>query len=103
MAASLRVNLPWFVAVSLLLALGAWLAARASLRHQENARTQKLAEERLRIRSAFEHAAIGMAIVSLDGQVMETNRYFCRMLGARPGNGPCGMTGPPTFVPKTKS
>ena len=78
---SLRRNLPWFVAASLLLALACWLAARASLRRQETTRFRRLAEERSRIKSAFEHAAIGMAILSLDGKVMETNQYFCRMLG----------------------
>ena len=80
-APPLRRNMPWFVAGTLLLALVCWLLTRASLRRQETARARRLAEERLRIKSAFEHAAIGMAIVSLEGQVLETNQYFCRMLG----------------------
>jgi PAS domain S-box-containing protein len=41
----------------------------------------KLRESEQRFRLAFEHAAIGKAIVSLDGHIMEANPALCRFLG----------------------
>ena len=47
---------------------------------------RKRAEEALqesdeRFRSAFEHAAIGMALVDTDGRFLQVNRSLCEMLG----------------------
>ncbi|MCH7999761.1 MAG: PAS domain S-box protein [Chloroflexi bacterium] len=47
---------------------------------------RKLAEEALRdseqqFQNAFEHASIGMALVSTDGRILEVNRSFREMLG----------------------
>jgi diguanylate cyclase (GGDEF)-like protein/PAS domain S-box-containing protein len=38
-------------------------------------------ESEARFRSAFDFAAIGMAIVSLDGQLLQVNHALCQMLG----------------------
>lgn len=38
-------------------------------------------EEQARFRSSFEHAAIGMCIVNLEGRFLEANRFLCTMLG----------------------
>lgn len=40
-----------------------------------------LRESQVRFSSAFEHAAIGMALVSLEGVWMKVNRSICRLLG----------------------
>lgn len=47
---------------------------------------QRMAEETLRLseerfRGAFEHAAIGMALVGLDGRFLQVNPSVCRMFG----------------------
>ncbi len=47
---------------------------------------QRMAEETLRVseerfRGAFEHAAIGMALVGLDGRFLQVNPSVCRMFG----------------------
>jgi len=47
---------------------------------------QRIAEETLRVseerfRRAFEHAAIGMALVGVDGRLLQVNPSVCRMFG----------------------
>ncbi|HKB83016.1 MAG TPA: EAL domain-containing protein [Burkholderiales bacterium] len=44
-------------------------------------RDQDLLESEARYRNAFDAAAIGMAIVSLDGKWLQVNSHLCRMLG----------------------
>ena len=41
----------------------------------------QLRESELRFHGAFDHAAIGMAIVSLEGYWLQVNRSLCQMLG----------------------
>lgn len=41
----------------------------------------RLAESELRFRSSFDSAAIGMALLSLDGRLLDVNRSLCTMLG----------------------
>lgn len=41
----------------------------------------ELTEAQERFRSAFEHAAIGMSLVALDGRLVEPNSALCRLLG----------------------
>jgi len=43
-----------------------------------------LRESEERFRSAFDHAAIGMVVVGLDGKPLQLNRAFCEMLGYEP-------------------
>ncbi len=57
-----------------------------ALATMEGERKRRRAEEALRaseqqFASAFEHASIGIALVSLDGRWMDANRALCRMLG----------------------
>jgi len=40
-----------------------------------------LRESKERFRQAFENAALGMALVSLDGRFLKVNRYLCDILG----------------------
>ena len=42
---------------------------------------RELRESELRFHSAFSHAAIGMALVSTSGQVLQANRSLCALLG----------------------
>ena len=42
---------------------------------------QKLKESEERFKQAFEHAAIGMALVSTSGQFLQINKSFCKFLG----------------------
>ncbi len=42
---------------------------------------EKAASESDRFRSAFEHAAIGMALVSTEGRWLQVNRSLCQILG----------------------
>lgn len=42
---------------------------------------EALRESEERFRSAFEHAAIGMALVGLDGRWLQVNRSLCEILG----------------------
>ena len=44
-------------------------------------RTIKLKESESRFRNILDHAPIGMAIASLDGQLMQVNHALCSMLG----------------------
>jgi diguanylate cyclase (GGDEF)-like protein/PAS domain S-box-containing protein len=44
----------------------------------------RLAESEMRFRSSFDSAAIGMALVSLDGRLLDVNRSLCTMLGYPP-------------------
>lgn len=41
----------------------------------------ELSEAQARFRSAFEHAAIGISLVGLDGRLLEPNPALCRLLG----------------------
>jgi diguanylate cyclase len=43
--------------------------------------SRRIAESEQRFRRAMEDSAIGMAVVGLDGHIMETNRAFAEMLG----------------------
>jgi diguanylate cyclase (GGDEF)-like protein/PAS domain S-box-containing protein len=50
---------------------------------------EQLAESERRFHSAFTHASIGMALVSIDGAVLQVNRALCSLLGHDP-NGVVG-------------
>lgn len=45
---------------------------------------EKLMESEARFRSAFDHAAIGMTLVSLEGRFLEVNSSLCRIVGYSP-------------------
>ncbi len=67
-----------------LLRLGA--AVRNALQHAEETRMRKQAEEALsmseeRFKKAFDHAAIGKGLVSIQGRWLAVNQSLCRMLG----------------------
>ncbi|MEW6209033.1 MAG: EAL domain-containing protein [Acidobacteriota bacterium] len=55
-------------------------AAEAQAR-QAQSHAEELAESEERFRSAFDFAAIGMAIVGTDGRWLQVNRALCSMLG----------------------
>src|SRR6202043_3833420 len=40
-----------------------------------------LRESEERFRNIFEEAPIGMAVISLDGKLVQVNKAFCKMLG----------------------
>ena len=42
---------------------------------------QELARSQNRFHSAFSHASIGMALVTIDGRLVQVNRSLCQMLG----------------------
>jgi PAS domain S-box-containing protein len=42
---------------------------------------QALHESQERLRSAFDHATIGMALVAIDGRLLQVNRSYCKLLG----------------------
>ncbi|HTL31347.1 MAG TPA: CHASE domain-containing protein [Tepidisphaeraceae bacterium] len=84
-------NLGWFVAIggivmSFLLFGITFLQnkarARAERTNQELIRTQKAVREAIiRYEAAFNQAAVGMAMISLDGHLIEANQRLCDMLG----------------------
>ncbi|MEX0676405.1 MAG: PAS domain S-box protein [Pirellulales bacterium] len=45
------------------------------------ARREKFQKEQGAFRAAFEHAAIGMALVDLDGRFLKVNRSLCQIVG----------------------
>jgi PAS domain S-box-containing protein len=45
---------------------------------------ESLRESQARFGSAFEHAAVGMALVAPDHSIMQVNRAFCQLLGYEP-------------------
>ncbi|HEV2861769.1 MAG TPA: EAL domain-containing protein [Pyrinomonadaceae bacterium] len=59
------------------------LGRRGDAAQQPNAADprEKAASESDRFRSAFEHAAIGMALVSTEGRWLQVNRSLCQILG----------------------
>lgn len=82
------------IAVSVVLVLGlAWLL-RVSLQRQEAEREQQEARvsaarreaelSQQRFTAAFTHAAIGMAIVRVDGTILQANQALCSLLGRMP-------------------
>src|SRR5262249_32363987 len=48
---------------------------------QAQKHAQELAESEERFRSAFNYAAIGMALVAPDGRWLQVNRALCKILG----------------------
>jgi diguanylate cyclase (GGDEF)-like protein/PAS domain S-box-containing protein len=48
---------------------------------QAKLHAQELAESEARFRSAFDYAAIGMALVSTDGKWLQVNRALCNIVG----------------------
>ncbi len=42
---------------------------------------EALRESEERFRSAFEHAAIGMALMGTNGRILQANQSMCEMLG----------------------
>lgn len=64
---------------------GAAIAQRRRLESMRlKASTDRLVESETRFRNAFESAAIGMGIVSLEGRWLQVNSALCRMLGYTP-------------------
>ena len=59
------------------------LAAREAAQAARHLR--ELRESEQRFHSAFSHAAIGMALVEADGQVLQANPAMCALLGCRDG------------------
>jgi PAS domain S-box-containing protein len=49
--------------------------------HDESSYLQALHESNARFREAFDYAAIGMALVGLDGQWLQVNPAVCQMMG----------------------
>lgn len=77
---------PWvpaYGAAVVAMGLGCWALAAVVARRQEASRARRLAAERLRIRSAFEHAPLGMAVLSLDGRFLMVNEHLRAMLDRR--------------------
>jgi PAS domain S-box-containing protein len=58
--------------------------AREDLERSVQARTAELRESEERFRSAFDHAATGMCLVSPTGHFLRVNSILCRMLGHEP-------------------
>jgi len=56
-------------------------AAHASVESQVLVRTAELRESEERFSGAIEHAAIGMALVGLDGKLIRVNRALCGIVG----------------------
>jgi PAS domain-containing protein len=52
-----------------------------SLAFQREAELQALSESEERFRTAFDSAAIGMALVGLDGRWLQVNSALCSMVG----------------------
>jgi len=71
------------VIISLLLFALVWILTSTRLRAEALAleMTRDLRESEARFRNALDAAAIGMAIVSLDGKWIQVNSQLCRMLG----------------------
>ena len=65
------------------LATVSWLSARTLERATERERTSKEALQRSeqRFRRVYEHIAVGVARVTLDGTIQGANQAYCRMLG----------------------
>ncbi|MCB2187909.1 MAG: PAS domain S-box protein [Deltaproteobacteria bacterium] len=80
---ALRRLLPSYLAASLTLGIACWLAAGVWRRRLERQTNRRLAQERFRIRTAFENSAVGIAVVSLKGRILEANQYLVRWLGAQ--------------------
>ncbi|MFH1057483.1 MAG: ATP-binding protein [Pseudomonadota bacterium] len=78
--AALLYHLPWYLATALGLGVLGWALAVTMVNREEGERQERLTQERSRIRSAFDHAAIGMAVVSLDCRFLEVNHYLCGAL-----------------------
>lgn len=78
------VSLTTAVAVWLLMPKALALPSPAQLRREMETReraTLALEESERRFRSAFDHAAIGMALVSLEGRWLQVNHALCDILG----------------------
>lgn len=48
---------------------------------RRTARREKFEKERGAFRAAFEHAAIGIALLDLDGRLLKVNRSLCQIVG----------------------
>lgn len=79
----------WTVTMGTLAVMGAMVAALARrLRRHERESAEQVAalrEAEERFRRAFEDAAIGMALVALDGRWLRVNRALARITGYQPG------------------
>ena len=80
--------LPWLVlalglVATALLAVGYRRIAgvRAEMAHSLALRASALAETETRFASAFEHVAVGMTHIALDGQWLRVNATLCSMVG----------------------
>jgi PAS domain S-box-containing protein len=62
--------------------LGAVLVLRDA--KERLAREQRLAASEQRLHRSFEHAPLGMALVALDGRILQANEAFGRLLGSAP-------------------
>jgi PAS domain S-box-containing protein len=71
------------IVVSLLLTLIAFAFRKAVVKAYDVART--MAESEARFKGAFQHSAIGMALVAPDGAWLKVNNSLCAMLGYTEG------------------
>jgi PAS domain S-box-containing protein len=69
------------ILVGLLLALGLCLVSR---HRRLTVSARRLAESEERFRAVFEHGGAGLALLALDGQILQVNPAFHRMLGFAP-------------------
>ena len=74
---------PTYLAAAMALGMACWLGAGIARRRLEAQQDRRRAAERFRIRTAFDHSAVGMAVVSLEGRFLEANPFLCRLLGVQ--------------------
>ena len=77
----------------------ATIAARSVVARRDRRKTaqdEALAGSERRYRMLFDQAAVGIAVIRLDGELVDANAALCRMLGTPPAasSGPGSRTSP---------